>query len=84
LHSFVNEAGWPSFTITDTGKGIDKEHLEKVFEPFVTTKPAGMGLGLAICRQLIESFGGTIRALHNPSGGAKFLITVPPALQQES
>ena len=47
-------------SISDTGKGINRDILDKLFQPFFTTKPKGTGLGLAISKQLIEQHGGTI------------------------
>jgi signal transduction histidine kinase len=64
-------------SISDTGKGISKDVLEKIFQPFFTTKPKGTGLGLAISKQLIEQNGGTIIAGNNPDGGATFRIKIP-------
>jgi len=63
--------------ISDTGKGISREHADKIFQPFFTTKPKGTGLGLAISKQLIEQHGGSITAAANPSGGAVFRIQLP-------
>ncbi|HJW27874.1 MAG TPA: ATP-binding protein, partial [Saprospiraceae bacterium] len=63
--------------ISDTGKGINKDILDKLFQPFFTTKPKGTGLGLAITKQLIEQHGGTISAENNPGGGAIFRIKIP-------
>jgi len=63
--------------VADHGPGIAEGDLERVFESFYTTKPNGMGIGLAICRRLIEAHGGTLRAAHNPSGGALFRLTIP-------
>jgi len=66
-------------SISDTGKGINKEILDKLFQPFFTTKPKGTGLGLAISKQLIEQHGGAISAENNPNGGATFRIKIPIA-----
>jgi signal transduction histidine kinase len=63
--------------ISDTGKGIGKEHLDMIFQPFFTTKPKGTGLGLAISKQLIEQHGGSISADANPGGGTVFRIQLP-------
>ena len=63
--------------VADHGPGIAEADLERVFESFYTTKPNGMGIGLAICRKLIEAHGGTLHAAHNPSGGALFRLTIP-------
>jgi len=64
-------------SISDTGKGISKDVLGKIFQPFFTTKPKGTGLGLAISKQLIEQHGGAISAENNPDGGATFRIKIP-------
>ena len=63
--------------VTDHGSGITKEADEKIFQPFFTTKPSGMGLGLAICRSIIESHGGVLSFTKNPSGGTTFYFTLP-------
>ena len=63
--------------IADTGKGINEELREKIFQPFFTTKHKGTGLGLAICKQFIEMHGGTISAERNPAGGTIFRIFLP-------
>ena len=63
--------------VQDSGTGIAAEKLESIFDPFVTSKPEGLGIGLSICRSIIERHGGTILAANNPGGGAKFSITLP-------
>ncbi|MCH9027720.1 MAG: PAS domain S-box protein [Proteobacteria bacterium] len=63
--------------VTDHGSGITKEAEEKIFQPFFTTKPSGMGLGLAICQSIIESHGGVLSFTKNPSGGTTFYFTLP-------
>ena len=63
--------------VTDHGSGITKEAEKKIFQPFFTTKPSGMGLGLAICRSIIESHGGVLSFTKNPSGGTTFYFTLP-------
>ncbi|MCX7699545.1 MAG: ATP-binding protein [Gemmataceae bacterium] len=71
----------PSVTIQveDSGSGIPKELGDRIFEPFVSTKETGMGLGLSICRRVVESHGGTIHAENRPQGGARFVVTLPSA-----
>ncbi len=66
-------------SISDTGKGIEKDILDRLFQPFFTTKQKGTGLGLAISKQLIEQHGGAISAVNNPDGGATFRIKLPIA-----
>jgi two-component system sensor kinase FixL len=63
--------------IADTGSGIAPEVMEKLFQPFVTTKKQGMGVGLSICRTIIEAHGGTITAEENAGGGTVFSVTLP-------
>ncbi len=66
-----------SIAIKDTGPGIDPEQLNDIFDVFVTTKPWGMGLGLAICRMIIERHGGQLLASSAEQGGAMFKIVLP-------
>jgi two-component system sensor kinase FixL len=63
--------------VTDHGSGVTKEAEENIFQPFFTTKSAGMGLGLAICRSIIESHGGVLSFTKNPAGGTTFYFTLP-------
>ena len=63
--------------VQDSGTGIAAEKLESIFDPFVTGKSEGLGLGLSICRSIIERHGGKISAANNPDRGAKFSITLP-------
>ena len=70
--------------VTDHGSGITKEAEEKIFQPFFTTKPSGMGLGLAICQSIIESHGGVLSFTKNPSGGTTFYFTLPVISEAEA
>jgi len=63
--------------VEDTGTGIPPHLLPHVFEPFWTTKSGGIGIGLAICRRIVEACGGTIAAGNNPGGGATLCFTLP-------
>ena len=63
--------------VQDSGTGIAAEQLESIFDPFVTSKPEGLGMGLSICRSIIERHGGKIAAANNPDRGATFSITLP-------
>ncbi len=63
--------------VRDSGPGLAPEIAENLFQPFVTTKQGGMGVGLSICRSIIEGFGGKIWYEPAPEGGAQFLFTVP-------
>jgi C4-dicarboxylate-specific signal transduction histidine kinase len=64
-------------SVHDTGVGIDPQQLEHIFEPFVTTKPHGLGMGLAISRSIIAAHGGRLWAENHPEGGATFRLTLP-------
>jgi len=63
--------------IADTGRGVATEHVDKIFQPFFTTKPKGSGLGLAISKQLVEQHGGSITVASKPAGGAVFRVILP-------
>ena len=75
--SHEEESPFLHIMIADTGKGIDKNIINKIFQPFFTTKPKGTGLGLAITRRLIEQHGGSIRVANNQDRGASFTIDLP-------
>jgi len=64
-------------SIADSGPGIDAEMLDRIFDPMFTTKAAGMGLGLSICRSIVEGHGGKLWASSNPAGGSIFRFNVP-------
>jgi PAS domain S-box-containing protein len=64
-------------SISDSGSGIPPDTIEAIFSPFHTTKSTGMGLGLSICKSIIDAHGGKIFAENNPDGGAIFSVTLP-------
>ena len=64
-------------TLSDNGPGLSPEAAERLFQPFFSTKPGGMGLGLAVSRSIIESQGGQLWATANPDRGASFHFTLP-------
>lgn len=63
--------------VEDTGPGISEEVAERLFQPFVTSKPGGMGIGLSISKRIIESHGGELTMHRNQAGGATFSFTLP-------
>ena len=71
------EDGFIRVNVSDRGPGIAAEHASRVFEPFFTTKDHGLGLGLAVCRNIIEAHGGRLWARDNPGPGTTFSFTVP-------
>jgi len=79
ISSDLTEDGWTRLSVADTGSGIADDVREKLFQPFMTTKPQGMGVGLSISRSIIEAHGGKIWAEANPRGGTIFRFTLPPA-----
>ena len=64
-------------SVADLGQGIPPQDLERIFEPFVTTKPQGMGLGLAVCRTIVQAHGGRLWAANRPEGGAILRVALP-------
>jgi signal transduction histidine kinase len=73
------KTGWVGVSIRDTGGGIDPAVAKRLFEPFVTTKTDGMGLGLLVTRSIVENHGGRIWASPNPDQGTTFTFTLPVA-----
>jgi signal transduction histidine kinase len=65
--------------VRDSGPGIDPTHLQRVFEAFYTTKPSGVGMGLSICRSIIDAHGGRLWADTNDPRGVVFQFTLPGA-----
>ena len=69
-------------TVRDSGPGVPPDKLGSLFEAFYTTKPGGMGMGLSICRSIVESHGGRIWAEANQPRGAAFQFTLPAGAEQ--
>ncbi|MGB5985613.1 MAG: ATP-binding protein, partial [Desulfobacterales bacterium] len=66
-------------TVSDTGSGIAPEHLDKIFEPFFSTKPQGegTGLGLFVTREIVEKMGGSVRVDSRLGHGSRFVVQIP-------
>jgi signal transduction histidine kinase len=65
--------------VRDEGCGLPDDAIDRVFDPFYTTKERGTGLGLAIVHRVVEAHGGTISARNRPEGGAEFTVRLPSA-----
>ena len=71
------ESGDVVVAVADSGLGLSPANLERVFDPFYTTKPDGLGMGLSICRSIIETHGGRLWVSANMPRGAVFRFTLP-------
>ncbi|MDH3739395.1 MAG: ATP-binding protein, partial [Alphaproteobacteria bacterium] len=69
--------GYLKVVVADTGPGLSDEIADRIFQPFVTTKSEGMGVGLSICRSIIDAHGGRLWSTPNPDGGTRFQFTLP-------
>jgi PAS domain S-box-containing protein len=75
--SYQDEAHRVAVAVVDSGVGISAEGADRLFDAFFTTKPTGMGMGLSICRSIIEAHGGRLTAANNAGPGARFQFTLP-------
>jgi len=79
IRTMSDRSGVASLCVTDDGQGIAEDKIDRLFEPFFTTKADGMGMGLSICRTIIESHGGAIAARNEDGAGATVSFTLPGA-----
>jgi signal transduction histidine kinase len=77
IASSLDPPGSVTITVADTGTGIDPAHCDRIFDPFFTTKDHGMGLGLAICRSIVEAHGGALWVSSRDPVGTVFHLTLP-------
>ncbi len=77
VRSQLDDSGQVLVAVQDSGIGIDPENAKQLFNAFFTTKPSGMGMGLSICRSIIEDHGGKLWASPNAGPGATFQFTLP-------
>lgn len=81
----AGDANSVQIEVSDNGSGIPKEQLDRIFNPFFTTKNTGTGLGLAIAHRIVVAHGGVIRAVNRAEGGARFILSIPsPTGKQEA
>ena len=79
ISSEEDEAGRVQVVVADTGAGLDPDAAQRLFEPFFSTKPRGLGMGLAISRSIVESHGGRIVVSPNAPRGTVFRFSLPAA-----
>jgi signal transduction histidine kinase len=79
VHTTLAENGHVVVTVSDNGTGIAASDQSRLFQPFFTTKPHGLGLGLSICYNILLSHGGKLSLVNKAGGGALASFTLPPA-----
>jgi len=79
IRSCKDDGGQLIVTMTDCGTGISPEVAEHLFDPFFTTKSSGLGMGLSICRSIVEAHGGRISTRRNDGVGTTFQVALPVA-----
>ena len=79
---YANGTEWLDVSVKDTGVGIKKKELARMFEPFYTTKSSGTGLGLAIAYRIMEDHGGTIQVSSTPGSGTTVIVTFPVTVEE--
>lgn len=77
IRSHTQDGDWVLVAVEDAGVGLHFDDVERLFTAFVTTKPAGMGMGLSISRSIVEAHGGRLWGTSNPTHGATFKFALP-------
>jgi signal transduction histidine kinase len=78
VRSSNDDTGHVVLSVTDNGIGISAENANRLFNAFFTTKSSGLGMGLSVCRSIVEAHGGRMSALSNEGPGATFRLALPP------
>jgi signal transduction histidine kinase len=84
VRSPIDGPGDLFIAVEDSGPGLATETMDRLFDPFFTTKPSGMGMGLSICRSIVEAHGGRLWALAGSTRVGVFQFTVPTAVKKAS
>ena len=81
METVLLDQGMVEVRVADTGSGLAEEIVPRLFQPFATTKPTGMGVGLSISKRIVEAHGGELWAEPNPGGGTQFRFTLEPSTE---
>lgn len=81
VRAYLDDHSSVLFEVLDRGCGVSEEHRGQLFTPFFTTKDAGMGMGLPICRSIVQAHGGQLNFRPNPGGGSVFHFSLPALLE---
>jgi signal transduction histidine kinase len=84
IRTWLHEAGAVQVSIADSGPGLDPENRNRLFDPFFTTKQSGMGMGLSICRSIVEAHGGSMSTSEAKPRGAVFQLALPVPVEEEA
>jgi len=77
MHADIDESGNVEIVVSDSGTGIPAEIMQRIFDPFYTTKSSGMGMGLSVSRTIVDAHGGKLWAENGAEAGARFHVTLP-------
>ena len=77
IETSIDQIDSVAITVADSGPGFDAKTAEQLFQPFFTTKSSGMGLGLSICKSIVEAHGGKLTVASNAPRGAVFRVELP-------